>query len=131
MILFDLICGDDHQFEGWFRDGASYETQAAAAEIACPTCGDRRIRKAPMAPNVIRGATPPAIIREAVETLRHHVEANCDYVGERFVEEARQMHYGEAEQRPVYGEASIADAKELVEEGIEIMPLPWRTRQDG
>ncbi len=136
MILFNLICGHDHEFEGWFRDGATYDLQAAAGEIWCPTCGDRQIRKAPMAPRLIKGrggADEKAVpeLREALLALRRDVEENCAYVGDRFPDEARRIHYGEAEKRPVYGEATLAEARALVDEGVEVVPLPWRPRHDA
>src|SRR5712692_7701156 len=125
MILFALRCAADHEFEGWFRDGAAFDRQSAAGTIVCPQCGDNGVVKAPMAPRVARSrnveAVPsPAQIRRALEELRRKVEANCDYVGERFTEEARRIHYGESDPRGIYGEASVEDAKGLAEEGIEV-----------
>src|SRR6266849_3201248 len=105
MILFALRCAGDHEFEGWFRDGAAFDRQSAAGTIVCPQCGDNGVVKAPMAPRVARS---------------RNVEANCDYVGERFTEEARRIHYGESDPRGIYGEASVEDAKGLAEEGIEV-----------
>lgn len=136
MILFNLICCQEHEFEGWFRDGASYETQAAAGEIACPVCGERRTRKAPMAPRLIKGRETAGTkagsdLREALLALRRAVEDNCAYVGDRFPDEARRMHYGETDRRPVYGEASAAETRALIDEGIEVLPLPWPSRQDA
>src|ERR1700719_1057568 len=130
MILFALRCAADHEFEGWFRNGAAFETQSAAGEIVCPSCGSKSVGKAPMAPHVGRsskdaGAPSPAQIRKALEEVRREVEANCDYVGDRFAEEARRIHYGEADARSIYGEASPDDAKTLSEEGIELTRIPW------
>ncbi len=130
MILFALRCAADHEFEGWFRDGATFDRQSAGGKISCPHCGDISVSKAPMAPRVARSraveATPsPAQLRKALQELRRHVEANCDYVGERFAEEARRIHYGESDPRGIYGEASADDAKDLAEEGIEVSRIPW------
>lgn len=130
MILFALRCAADHEFEGWFRDGAAFDRQSAGGKISCPQCGDTSVTKAPMAPRVTRSraaeATPsPAELRKVLQELRRHVETNCDYVGERFVEEARRIHYGESDPRGIYGEASADDAKDLAEEGIEVARIPW------
>jgi hypothetical protein len=135
MILFDLKCGEGHVFEAWFRNSGAYDAQAAANEIACPICGDTRIEKAPMAPRIGKSRqevekTETAaqrraeVMRDLVE-LRRKVEENCDYVGDRFAEEARRIHYGEVEERGIYGEATEAETTELKEEGIEVGRIPW------
>ena len=130
MILFALRCAADHEFEGWFRDGATFDRQSAGSKISCPHCGDTSVSKAPMAPRVTRSraveATPsPAQLRKALQELRRHVETNCDYVGERFAEEARRIHYGEADPHGIYGEASRDESQALTEEGIEFGRIPW------
>jgi hypothetical protein len=137
MIVFNLRCGGDHEFECWFRDGESYDSQAAAGEIACPHCGDTAVTKAMMAPrlNSARGQALDAReavgrVREMLVQIRRSVEKTCDYVGERFPEEARKIHYGEAEARGIYGEASADDAKALEEEGVEVAHLPWVPKAD-
>jgi hypothetical protein len=135
MILFDLKCGEGHVFEAWFRNSGAYEAQAAASEIACPICGDIRIAKAPMAPRIGKSRqevekTETAallraeVMRELVE-LRRKVEEKCDYVGDRFAEEARRIHYGEIEKRDIYGEATETETTELKEEGIVVERIPW------
>lgn len=155
MIVFTLKCSQDHRFEAWFRDGAAFEAQAAAGEVACPVCGATEVSKAPMAPAVVRGAGREAApvphaegpapaaeaesgvdegmrrLRGLLTELRRQVEANCEYVGPRFPEEARRIHYGETEARPVYGEASAEEAKALAEEGIEVARIPWLPRTDS
>ncbi|MGE5514654.1 MAG: DUF1178 family protein [Bacteroidota bacterium] len=132
MILFELRCGNDHHFEGWFKDNAAYDVQSAAGEIACPLCGDTGVTKAIMAPrlNKATGQTLDAHgaaqeMRRLLRDLRQKVEQSCDYVGERFAEEARKIHYGDVEDRPIYGQASPEQAAELEEEGIEVARLPW------
>jgi hypothetical protein len=129
MILFTLRCASGHEFEGWFRDGEGFETQQKAGEIACPECGDSQIEKALMAPNIgrSRDKTPisPAQMRAALMELRRQVETNCDYVGERFAEEARRIHYGEVDPHGIYGEASSEESQALAEEGIEFGRVPW------
>jgi len=139
MIVFDLKCGNGHRFEAWFRDSAAYDAQADAGEVSCAVCGDTDIAKALMAPNITTGedrararADHPRLkdlMHTALREFRAHVEATHEDVGATFPEEVRKMHYGEAAERPVYGEASLEEARELTEEGIDILPLgPARTQ---
>ncbi len=136
MIVFELRCGNDHHFEAWFKDGATYETQAAAGEIGCPQCGDVKIIKAIMAPRLNTSASPtslaidPVKMRQALGALRQSVETNCENVGDRFPEEARRIHYGETAARGIYGEASTEQAQELKEEGIAVARIPWVPKAD-
>ena len=136
MILFTLRCASGHEFEGWFRDGDTFEAQQKAAEIACPECGNAQVEKALMAPNIApsrRKGPPisPAQMRAALVELRRQVETNCDYVGERFAEEARKIHYGEADAHGIYGEATAEESKELAEEGISVGRIPWIPTTDA
>jgi len=136
MILYDLLCSRDHGFEGWFRSSDTFDSQIAAGEIACPVCGSTEIRKAPSAPALVKGRAggSDAIavrLRQAMNEIRRQVEANCDYVGGQFPEEARRIHYGETKERPIYGEATPDDARELSEEGIEIVAIPWPSRRES
>ena len=136
MILFTLRCAEGHQFEGWFRDGDTFESQQKAGEVACPHCGDAQVEKALMAPNIGRShkkapAISPAQMRAALIELRRQVETNCDYVGERFAEEARKIHYGEVDQRAIYGEATAEESHELKEEGITFGQIPWVSPNDA
>ena len=136
MILFTLRCGSGHEFEAWFRDGAGFEAQQKAGEIACPDCGDTGVEKALMAPNIGRShkKTPPispAQMRAALLELRRQVETNCDYVGERFAEEARKIHYGEVDPHGIYGEATLEESRELADEGISFGRIPWISSTDA
>jgi hypothetical protein len=140
MILFDLKCARDHVFEAWFPNNAAYEKQAKAGAVSCPSCGSRKVEKAPMAPRIGKSAgkaelpvvaAEHAEIRQKLTELRSKIEANCDYVGSKFAEEARRIHYGETERRDIYGEASDDEAKELHEEGVEFARVPWLQRQDS
>jgi hypothetical protein len=150
VIRYALGCDSGHGFESWFKSANAYDKQAARGLIACPLCGSTKVGKAIMAPGVARSAPrevaatqPPAPapapeprapvamlsekereLRAKLKELRDHVVKNADYVGQKFPEEARKMHYGEVEHRSIYGEASTADAAELIEEGIELHPLP-------
>jgi hypothetical protein len=135
MILFDLRCKDGHAFEAWFRDGAAYEDQAAAGDLACPVCGNAEVSKALMAPAV--SSRPKVDAAQAAEAVRlwrrvqNHIEKNFDHVGPRFAEEARKIHHGETEKRSIYGEATRTEAKELRDEGIDVNQIPWLPRHDA
>jgi hypothetical protein len=136
MICYDLICEREHPFESWFRNSAAFDQQAAGGGLACPVCGSTRVAKRLMTPGLPvranrREPPPPAIadakaraVREAMNRLRQHVEATADYVGAEFPDEARRIYYKESEERGIYGEASLDEARELHEEGIEVLPLP-------
>jgi hypothetical protein len=137
MILFTLRCANDHEFEAWFRDSRGFEAQHAAGEIACPICGDTSVEKAVMAPRLApsREASPPvaafAQMRKALIEMRRQIETHCDYVGPRFAEEARRIHYGETDARGIYGEASPTESRELADEGIKFGQIPWIPPTDG
>ena len=133
MILYTLRCSADHRFEAWFRDGATYDAQAKAGKIACPECGDDEIEKAPMAPSVgrSRGEPSPAQIRRLLQQVRKHVESNCEHVGEKFAEEARKIHKGEAPARGIYGDATPEQHRDLIDEGIEVQRIPWVPPNDA
>ena len=133
MISFNIKCSSDHVFEAWFPDGKSFDRQRKQRKVACPFCGDTKLDKAPMAPNVSRGSSRGeegrlAMAKEmavALRKLRREVEANCDYVGDRFAEEARKIHYDETPPRNIYGETSPEEASALKEEGVEFARIPW------
>jgi len=144
MILYDLQCSKGHVFEAWFKDSDAYEAQAARKAVVCPACGGKKVSKAPMAPRVAKSREPAAAKPaaappnpEAVKymqmlgELRQKIEENCDYVGPQFPEEARKIHYGEAEARNIYGEATPEEAETLAEEGIEFGKVPWVPRGDA
>jgi hypothetical protein len=144
MILYDLKCEAGHAFEAWFKDSKTYDRQAKAGRVACPACGQTNVSKALMAPNISSGAkvekkeqAARRYTNEAAQTLkafaefRKHIEQNCDYVGSRFAEEARKIHYGETDAKAIYGEATIKEAKELADEGVPCAPLPWPKDKDA
>ena len=146
MIHYDLTCDKGHDFDGWFRDSAAYDEQAARGLVSCTVCGSAKVEKQLMAPGIpvkgnrkedpakkmVAGPVDPrlAIMMQMVREMRKHVEENAEYVGDRFAEEARKIHYEEAEHRGIYGEASPDEAKSLIEEGIAVHPLP-RLPEDG
>jgi len=140
MIVYDLKCRDGHQFEAWFRDSGAYDAQVDAGDVLCPVCGCANVQKALMAPNLSRGeARAPAIqvdertvqVRRALGELRSQIEANCDYVGERFPEEARRIHYGESDPRGIFGESTTEEAEALKEEGVQVQRIPWLPRENS
>jgi hypothetical protein len=146
MIVFDLSCSDGHRFEGWFGSSADYEDQRMRGLLCCPTCGSGEVSKAPMAPAVpakgnAREEVPPPQtpqpmantpmpdeMRKALRQLAK-VQAqalkNSTWVGDKFAEETRKMHYGERDEAPIHGQASLAEAKALIEEGVPVAPLPF------
>jgi hypothetical protein len=142
VIRYTLCCEAGHSFESWFNNSAAFDRQAARGLVACPLCGSAKVEKAIMAPALGGGReaaapaaepekTPVAIVskeeievRKKLKELRDHIVKSADYVGEKFPEEARRMHYGEIDHRSIYGEASPEAAKSLADEGIEFHPLP-------
>jgi hypothetical protein len=154
MIRYALRCERDHAFESWFQSSSAFDSQVKRKLVTCPICDSTKIEKAIMAPRVVskkgRESAPPLPVpasapaptpevapsaqslmmaqerelRAKLKELRDHVIKNADNVGERFPNEARKMHYGEIKHRPIYGEASPDEARALIDEGIEVSPLP-------
>ncbi|MFL5281151.1 MAG: DUF1178 family protein [Rhodopila sp.] len=155
MIHYQLQCKDAHAFDGWFKDSATFEKQAARVLIECPQCGDTTIERALMAPAVtskkgdklpvpVQAGPPAAFDKDKVaagplpaqmmamlQRMRVEVEKHCDYVGPKFAEEARRIHRGEVDERPIYGEATEEQAESLAEDGISVARIPWVPRADG
>jgi len=148
MIRYNLRCASGHEFESWFQSSSAYESQERRKLISCPNCGSDKVERAIMAPQIVGrkgreqppAATPAAEaapepaslmmapqereLRAKIKELRDHIVKNADNVGDRFPSEARKMHYGDIEHRPIYGEASPQEARALIEEGVEVTPLP-------
>jgi hypothetical protein len=133
MIRYALACAAGHEFEGWFSSSDDYDDQSARHLVTCPVCDSQDVRKQIMAPALATGgnrefaAGEPAMramMVEALGRIRRHVEANFDYVGDRFAAEARAIHEGKAEDRGIYGQATSDEVKSLVDEGVPIAPLP-------
>lgn len=139
MISFNIKCANEHVFEAWFNNSTAYEEQAAAGEVACPICGDAKVEKAPMAPRVNMGKSrqsasnvpSAAMVREVIQEIHRHVSENTEDVGTEFAEEARRIHYGEADERGIRGEATDDEVEELADENIEVMRLPTLPRSDA
>ena len=130
MIVYTLTCQNGHGFEGWFSSSAAFDDQAVSGKLLCPLCGSQKVAKAPMAP-AVAGTKKSAVAAEELKKMRQfmtgmrkYVEKHADYVGKDFPEEARKIHYGETDPRHIYGETTLEEAKELVEEGIDIAALP-------
>src|SRR6195256_3452762 len=149
MIRYNLRCERGHGFESWFQSSAAYEAQEKRKLVSCPACGSVKVERAIMAPQIVskkgresaapaeapttdttaQGSTPLLMaqeleLRAKIKELRDHIVKNADNVGERFPNEARKMHYGDIEHRPIYGEASPDEARALIDEGVEVSPLP-------
>lgn len=132
MIRYALVCEHGHEFEGWFGASADYDDQASRGLLQCPVCETQAVRKQIMAPAVAgtkRTAPEPtpqarAMMMEAMSRVRAHVEENFDYVGDAFAREARAIHEGRSEDRGIYGEATPAEVKKLVDDGVPVAPLP-------
>ena len=141
MIKYALACEQAHEFESWFPSSEAFEAQRKRGFVTCPFCDSAKVEKQIMAPSVARTDKTPKVpapdaqafavlsekerqIREALRALREHVMKNSEDVGKNFVEEARKIHHGEAEERSIYGEADLAEARALLEEGIDVLPLP-------
>ena len=141
MIKYALACEQAHEFESWFPSSEAFETQRKRGFVTCPYCNSAKVEKQIMAPAIARkdrapelpmpGPQPMAVlsdkeqeIRLALRALRDHVMRNAEDVGKRFVEEARKIHYGETEDRSIYGQADLEEARALLEEGIDVLPLP-------
>lgn len=125
MIHYALVCDAGHDFDGWFRDSATFEAQASGRLVSCPFCSSTNVTRAVMAPHVARGREDEAArLRGIIRQLRDTVVAGTEDVGERFPQEARAMEDGDAERRPIRGRATFEEAKALLEDGIEILPIP-------
>jgi hypothetical protein len=149
MIRYNLRCERGHAFESWFQSSTAYESQEKRKLVNCPVCGSAKVERGIMAPQIVskkgrqsaEAAPAPAAdttaptstplmmaqereLRTKLRELRDHIVKNADNVGERFPNEARKMHYGDIEHRPIYGEASPEEARSLIEEGVEVSPLP-------
>ena len=149
MIRYSLQCDRSHTFESWFQSSTAYESQEKRRLVSCPACGSVKVERAIMAPQIVskKGretavpvpAAPAEVtgsestpllmaqereLRAKLKELRDHIVKNADNVGERFPNEARKMHYGDIEHRPIYGEASADEARALIDEGVEVSPLP-------
>ncbi len=156
MIHYQLRCSADHPFDGWFRDSAAFDDQAARGLLTCPSCGATDVVRALMAPAVghgrrapaqvesatpapdttpspppIVGGTLPDQVRAALQRLRAEVEKRCENVGDRFAEEARLIHNGDSPARGIYGEATPEQAERLADDGIEVAQIPWLPRSDS
>jgi hypothetical protein len=151
MIRYQLKCGNDHAFEGWFASSKAYDGQAKRKQVTCPVCGSANVEKAIMAPRIARSRSRrPAPAAETVpqaqpepesrpqhmlngeqrqllgmmRKLRDEMLAKSDYVGPRFAEEARRIHNEEVPARGIHGEATAEEVAELKEEGVKIYPVP-------
>ncbi len=130
MIRFSLHCDKEHEFEGWFRSNDDFDSQVEKGLVTCPSCGSQKVGKALMAPSVSTGRQKEKIaiamseMAKEMKEMVKKVRENADYVGAEFAEQARKIHFGEAEARGIYGEATAEDVEALLEDGVDVMPLP-------
>lgn len=129
MIRYALACDScEHEYEAWFASSDAYDRLSKAGEVECPACGSRETRKQIMAPTVARKDRAPADPAKMLEKLaakaRAHLQKTHDYVGSDFANEARAMHYGQKDERPIWGETTREEAEALAEEGVPALPIP-------
>lgn len=134
MISYSLVCDNSHKFDAWFRSAEAFDEQHRRGIVTCPMCNSAKVEKALMAPAVSRmnsdkvslstGHPMQAEIREMLRTMRRKVTSEAEYVGNRFAEEARKIHFKEAEPRGIYGEATRDEVAELIDDGVDFLPLP-------
>ena len=135
MIVFNLNCSDcSSSFEGWFENTKDYNKQIRKGLVTCPYCNSIQIKKGLMAPNVAKKSNSKISktnksIASNVKKLKKIIEKEFDYVGDKFTEEAKKIKYGEVKERSIYGEASIEQTKELINEDIDVLPLPFSTKK--
>lgn len=138
MIQYSLKCENDHAYDSWFQSAEAYDKLCSAGLLSCEVCGSTKVSKAIMAPHVNspkkRSNLAPSVpeqtdMERAVEDLRTHVESTSEYVGTKFVQEARDIYLGDKPERPIYGEAKPEEAKKLIEDGVPVMPLPFRPKK--
>jgi hypothetical protein len=143
MIHYSLKCDHDHRFDSWFKSAAAFEALSKAGHVVCAVCGSDKVEKAVMAPRVARSdggeapalkeappvpmlKTPGSDVERAIADLRRKVEASSDYVGTDFARQARAMHDGDLPERSIFGEARPDQARALIDDGVPLVPLPFR-----
>lgn len=158
MICYRLHCAAGHEFEGWYRDSATFARLREGGLLSCPDCGSARVEQAPMAPAIVKGGRKPApalqqpeasvpvaaagaasqaqaVVPDALlgvmRRVREAIEENCENVGRNFADEALRMHHGEAPQRGIYGDMTSSDRELLEDEGVEFHTVPWVRKTDG
>lgn len=131
MIKYNLKCENNHNFDAWFSDSSNFEEQNKKNLILCPKCNSTKIEKNIMAPNIgskkqsyTNALKTEKNYEKIIKNVRKHVEKNFEYVGNKFADEARAIHYGEKEEREIYGETSVEEAVDLIEEGVNVSPIP-------
>lgn len=159
MICYRLHCAAGHEFEGWYKDSATFARLREGGLLSCPDCGSARVEQAPMAPAIVKGgrkslasapqqpeasapvvaagaapqaqAVVPDALLGAMRRVREAIEENCENVGRNFADEALRMHHGEAPQRGIYGDMTSSDRELLEDEGVEFHTVPWVRKADG
>jgi len=127
MIRYALKCPDGHVFDSWFKSAAAFDALRGQGHVSCPECGATQIEKSLMAPRVVADGSRDTTAE--IAKIRRHVEENATYVGGSFAQKAREMHEGTAPDTAIYGEASGAQARKLIEDGVPVLPLPFKPKQ--
>ena len=137
MIVLNLKCDADHAFEGWFASSEAFEDQSVRLLVSCPVCSSHSIQRLPSGPRVMRSTTRveedcQAVLSPSAQAMQAYARmvAESENVAERFPDEARRIHYGEAPERSIRGKASLEDTRALIEEGIMVLPLPYPAKED-
>ena len=133
MIRYTLNCKNGHQFDSWFSNSDSFEKLRKKGLLECSVCSSKEIEKSLMAPKIAPSSdkktetliSTQSDLEKEIKALKHKIKSTATDVGENFSSEARAMHYGEKEEKPIIGKATMDEAKDLAEEGIPFIPLPW------
>jgi len=140
MVIYDICCDKEHQFEGWFREPDDFNRQLEQGLLDCPVCGSHDVRKLPTASKILVGESrhnetdddqlSSERVAQALEQFSEFIEQNFTDVGDEFPEEARKVYYGETDLKNIYGNANLDEIAELQEEGIDVVPVPVPLRSD-
>ena len=132
MIKYNLICKCGESFESWFLSSSGFDSLCKKKLIKCIYCGSLSVKKSVMAPNlprksnkVLKKTKLEKNIKKQLLDVRKYIEKNCKNVGENFTREARSIHYDKKTSQGIYGQATLEETSELLEEGIEVATIPW------
>ena len=133
MIKYTLICNKGHQFESWFSNSESFEKLKDKGHLECSICSSKEVEKSLMAPRITSDSgkkketliSAQSVLEKEIKALKHKIKTTATDVGENFPTEARAMHYGEKEEKPIIGKTTLDEARDLAEEGIPFVPVPW------
>ena len=133
MIKYTLNCNNGHQFDSWFSNSDSFENLKKSGHLECAICSSKKVQKSLMSPRITpesgkKGETlisTQSVLEKEIKALKQKIKTTAIDVGEKFPSEARAMHYGEKEEKPIIGKTTLDEARELAAEGVRFVPLPW------